>query len=398
MFALPRLFQKSLQPRSSGAHHPVVGLDIGSSAIKLAELQRSGKQWTLLRCGMQPLPPEAVVDGQIKQPDSVTQAIRELLAANSVTTKQVAISLGGSSVITKKIQMPIMTELDLEDQVAMEAEEYIPFDIEDVNLDFHILGQNSETMEILLTACKKNLILSHTEVVRQAGLEPQVCDLDLLCLINAYQTFIQPYVKPSNPLLATNTITDAAAVLATQEEKGQGMVVLVNMGATLLNIAIMTDNGLLGYIRDHSLGGRQIVQEIKTRHVISWTEAEQMLSMPELGAQHHSESAVWQTELVIPFLEQVVQQIRQAVKFYKTGNPDHSVTAIWLSGGCALLPSAAKIIGERMELPVYLAEPFANLAHRWHRGKQESPETARLLQMAPRFMVALGLALRGERL
>lgn len=381
MFSLSRLFQKTARPRVSRAHRPVVGLDIGSSAIKVAEIQRSGRQWSLLRCGVQPLPQEAVVDGQIKQPESVTQAIRDLLAANGITTKQVAISLGGSSVITKKIQMPLMTELDLEDQIAMEAEEYIPFDIEDVNLDFHILGQNNETMEILLTACKKNLILSHTEVVRQAGLEPQVCDLDLFCLINAYQTFIQPYAHPINPA-----------------EKSQGMVVLVNMGATLLNVAIMTDNGLPGYIRDHSLGGRQIVQEIKTRQAVSWAEAEQMLSMPGMEAQHHSESALWQTELVIPFLEQVVQQIRQAVNFHKTSHPDHPVTALLLSGGCALLPSAAKVIADRMGLPVHLAEPFANVAHRWHRGKQESPETARLLQMAPRFMVALGLALRGDRL
>ncbi|MBF0400853.1 MAG: type IV pilus assembly protein PilM [Magnetococcales bacterium] len=396
MFSLSHLFRRKNRPQPSVPHRPVVGLDIGFSAIKVAELQRGGKQWSLNRCGIQPLPPEAVVDGQIKQPEVVTQAIRELLAANNITTKQAAISLGGSSVITKKIQMPVMSELELEDQIAMEAEEYIPFDIENVNLDFHILGQNNETMEILLTACKKDLILSHSEAVRQAGLEPLVCDLDLFCLVNAYQTFLQPYPQSQARALAFNP-SPAEGGPSDKQPSREPVVILVNMGAAFINIAIVTANGLPGYIRDHALGGRQIVHEIKTRQSLPWVEAERMLIMPGEEREHHSESASWQTELIDPFLEQVVQQIRQAISFHKTGNPDHPVTAVWLAGGCSLLPNATRRIGERLELPLYLADPFANLTHRWCRDKKESPATALLKGMAPRFMVALGLALRGDR-
>ncbi|MEO5363549.1 MAG: pilus assembly protein PilM [Magnetococcus sp. DMHC-8] len=385
MSALTRLLRRPA--RSSRpvvpTHQPVVGLDIGSSAIKVAEIQRTGKAWQLLHCGIQPLPPEAVVDGQIKQAEVVTQAIRELLATTGITTRQTALSLGGSSIITKKIQTASMTELDLEDQIALEAEEYIPFDIDEVNLDFQILGQTGETMDVLLTACKKELILGHTEVIRQAGLDPQVCDLDLFCLINACQTLLQtgPTPAPTGP-----TPNPAA-----------GAIALVNIGTTFLNMAIMTPDGLPGYIRDHSLGCRQIIHEIKTRGDLGWTEAEQRLIMPEQQGGHHSDPLAIQTEIVLPFLEQVAQQIRQAVGFHKTGHPDQPVTLICLSGGGALLPNAATAIQEHLGLPTRVAEPFANLTYRPRRGKPQNTSLEQLHPVAPRFMVALGLALRGEK-
>ncbi|MEO5341508.1 MAG: pilus assembly protein PilM [Magnetococcus sp. MYC-9] len=386
MFSLSRLFRRPHRPRPVMAHHPVIGLDIGSSAIKVAEIQRSGKQWQLLHSGLQPLAPEVVVDGQIKQPDQVVQAIKELLSANGITTRQAAISLGGSSVITKKIQMAALTELELEDQIALEAEEYIPFDIEEVYLDFQILHQQEGSMEVLLTACKKEVVHSHAEVVRQAGLLPKICDLDLFCLLNAYSIFLQPARAVAPP-----TATPQPA-----SPPGGGSVLLANLGGHFLNIAIVSPQGLPGYIRDHSLGGRQLVQEISSRHELSWAEAEQRLIMPDAGEQRHSEQRLLLTETIHPFLEQLVQQIRQAVSFHKTGNPEQPVAEVYLSGGCALLPDADSLLGEQLGLPVTIAAPFANLTHRRARGKQESAQKALLTKMAPRFMVALGLALRGD--
>ncbi len=394
MFSLPSLFRRHTRPGPSVAHRPIVGLDIGASAIKVAEIQRNGKAWQLLHCGIQPLPPDAVMDGQIKQAEIVTQAIKDLLTSTGITTKQTALSLGGSSIITKKIQMATMTELDLEDQIALEAEEYIPFDIEDVNLDFQILNQQKETMEVLLTACKKDLIHGHTEVVRQAGLEPRVCDLDLYCLINAYQALVQPHTRDGTSV----ALRPPSAPTPPQEGHPEmGAMALVNLGTTFLNVAIMTGNGLPGYIRDHSLGGRQIIQELKSLYDLSGEEAEQWLIMPEQRAGYHSDPIKMETETVFPFLEQVVQQIRQAISFQKAGNPDQPVTAVCLSGGCALLPKADLFIQDRLNLPVSIANPFANLTHRVLRGKQETAQTERLRAMAPRFMVAFGLALRGDR-
>ena len=398
MFSLSRLFRTNQSSQPSVRHRPVVGLDIGSSAIKVAEMQRSGNRWHLLHVGIQPLVPDAVVDGQIKQPELVTQAIKELLASSGITTKQTALSLGGASVITKKIQMASMTELDLEDQIALEAEEYIPFDIEEVHLDFQILSQQDEGMEVLLTACKKEVIHNHTEVIRQAGLQPQVCDLDLFCLINAYTTFVQPFIPAGGLRLPTTKTSNKTTDSGDGSSQEMGTTVIVNLGAAFLNIAMITPHGLPGYIRDHALGGRQLIQEIKTRYDMSWAEAEQWLIVPEQSEKGHSVSVDLQTEAIAPFLEQVVQQIRQAISFHRTGNLEQPVTAICLAGGCALLTNAAAFIGERLELPVHTAEPFANLTHRRSRGKQESEQAALLQHLGPRFMVALGLALRGDML
>ena len=393
------------------AQYPIVGLDIGSSAIKVAEIRPSGKQWHLFRHGIKSLPPEAVMDGQIKQAEIVTQAIKDLLMETAITTKRVAISLGGPSVITKKIQLAVMTELDLEDQIVLEAEEYIPFDIEDVYLDFQIIGQDDKNMDVLLTACKKDLINSHAQVVRQAGLDPRICDLDLFCIANAYQAFIQQPFIPH-------------AVVA-GEDAQNGAVVLVNIGSAFLNIAIIHHSGIPGYIRDYSLGGRQVIQDSQTRYDISVSEAEKLVLMAGNLAQslvpdsltqnnsvrdsQHLELVDFQTEIVNPFLEKLLQQIQQAIHFHKTGNPDQAVTGIWISGGCALLPDIASFIGDKFGIPVQMADPFLNLLQTSNKrslgygglfaNKGEDVKThirQNLQAMAPRFMVALGLALRGD--
>ncbi|MBF0160814.1 MAG: type IV pilus assembly protein PilM [Magnetococcales bacterium] len=395
MFSLSRLFHANRPAASPARHRPVVGLDIGSSAIKVAEIKRSGKQWQLLHCGMQPLAPDAVIDGHIKQPELVTQAIKEVLASSGITTQQTAISLSGTSVITKKIQMTRMTELDLEEQIALEAEEYIPFDIDDVHLDFQILSQQEESMEVLLTACKKEVIHNHTEVIRQAGLQPQVCDLDLFCLVNAYTAFVGPLEKTVSLQQPAERKTTLPKASARTHDQPMETVVLVNLGATFLNIAMVTSQGLPGYIRDHALGCRQLIQEIQSRYDLSWAAAEQRLIMPEQENPRHSASTDLRNEAINPFLEQVVQQIRQAISFHKTGTQEQPITAVCLSGGGALLANAAPFISEQLELPVQTAT-FANLTHPRSRGKPGSGSASLIQQMAPRFMVALGLALRGD--
>ncbi len=285
---------------------------------------------------------------QIKQSAIVSQSIKDLLQETGIKTKRTAISLGGSAVITKKIQIAVMTELDLEDQIALEAEEYIPFDIEEVYLDFQIISQDKESMDVLLTACKKDLVNSHTDVVRQAGLDPRICDLDLFCLSNAYQHFIQA------------------------EESGA--VILVHVGAALLNIAIMNTHGNPGYIRDHAFGGRLLVSE------------ENWLADRSDRDKQHPELVNFQTEIINPFLDQLHQQINQALHFYKTSNPDSSITGVWISGGCALLPGVVPFFVDKLGLPVRIADPFVKLKQTTHP----------MAPLAPRFMVALGLALRGD--
>ncbi|MBF0099200.1 MAG: type IV pilus assembly protein PilM, partial [Magnetococcales bacterium] len=314
----------------------------------------------------EPLPPQCIVDGQIKQPERLLQALQALLARHPQHSKTAAFSLSGPAVITKKIQLAALSELELEDQIALEAEEYIPFEIQDVNLDFHILNRQNDSMEILLIACKRELLESHADIIRQAGLQPQVCDLDLLCLINGWQTFIRP-----NEPTPANSAT-----------------LLVNLGTTLLNIAVVSANGQPGYIRDHALGSRQLLQELKTRYDYSHEQAEQWLIMAESAPQHQADSA-WQTEILPPFLEHLLQQVRQAIQFHKASAPEQTVGNLVLSGGCARLPLLRSLMAERLPIPVSLPNPFVNLTDHTRSGK---------LPCAPeRFLVALGLALRGEQ-
>ncbi|MBF0185619.1 MAG: type IV pilus assembly protein PilM [Magnetococcales bacterium] len=341
-------------------HRPLVGIDIGASAVKVAEMERLGKGWRLRYADCHPLPPEAVNDGQIKQPDTVLQALQTLLDRHAQHSKNAAFSLSGSAVITKKIHMAPLSELELEEQIALEAEEYIPFEIQDVNLDFHIISRQDDNMEVLLVACKKELIESHAALIRQAGLQPLVCDLDLLALINAWQTFV-----PGNPA-----------------------TMLVNMGASMLNVAIVSADGQPGYIRDHALGSRQMIQELQSRCECPFPAAEQLLIMTENPTQNQVVNTQRQ-EIIATFLEQLLQQLRQALQFYKAASPEQPVSRILLAGGAALLPAAATTLQERLQLPVTVWDPLAGL----------SPLAAASATpcAAPRYAIALGLALRGER-
>jgi type IV pilus assembly protein PilM len=366
MSALSALLHPSWLTLGTERHRSVLGIDMGASAVKVAEIQRSGKGWQLRFADCQPLPPQSIVDGQIKQPEQLLQALHAVLARHPQHSKAAAFSLSGPAVITKKIHLPPLSELELEDQIALEAEEYIPFEIQDVNLDFHILNRQNDSMEILLIACKRDLLESHAEIIRQAGLQPQVCDLDLLCLINGWQTFI----RPSAPVPANSA------------------TLLVNLGASLLNIAVVGANDQPGYIRDYALGSRQLLQELKTRYDCSHEQAEQRLIMAESAPQHQADSA-WQAEILPPFLEHLFQQVRQAIQFHKASAPEQAVGSIVLSGGCARLPLLRPLLAERLQLPVSLPNPFMNLTDQARASK---------LPCAPeRFLVALGLALRGER-
>ena len=316
------------------------------------------------------------MDGQIKQPEIVAHVIKNLLSEANITTKQAAISLGGPSVIIKKIQLTSMTELELEDQISLEAEEYIPFDIDEVYLDFQILSQDTEQMDVLLTACKKELINNHLETINQAGLIPKICDLDLFCIANAYQTFVQP----------------KRVVTKNSEEE---TIVLVNIGSSFLNITIL-QNGVPGYIRDHTPGCRHVIQECQQRYGISKIEAEQLPFIASQTGASTSELLDFQTEVITPFLEQVTQQIGQSISFHQSSNPNQPVTRVSLSGGGALFPNSVSFIHDRLDIPVDVADPLLQLANNTQKKGESSIIPSLPQNASPRLMVALGLALRGN--
>ncbi|MEO5368315.1 MAG: pilus assembly protein PilM, partial [Magnetococcus sp. WYHC-3] len=223
---------------------PLLGIDIGASAIKLVEVRPAGRGWRLLRSALGPLPEGAVGEGQIKRPDSVADVLKTMLPQGRLATRRAALSLQGSSVITKRITVPRMSELDMEDQIGLEAEEHIPFDLDDMRLDFQILNpqptspgvapENPGTMDVLLAACKRDVVDAQADVARRAGLNPVLVDPGVLAAGNAWKTLCLPPRSPTPP---------------------PAMEALLSIGHGLSNLLIL-QQGLPDYSRDLPFGGR----------------------------------------------------------------------------------------------------------------------------------------------
>ncbi|MBI4485165.1 MAG: type IV pilus assembly protein PilM, partial [Acidobacteria bacterium] len=232
----------------------VVGLDIGSSAVKAVELKAAGKGYRVLAFATEPIPPDSIVDGAIIDGAAVSDAIRRLFENKAFKSKEVAASLSGNAVIVKKINLPVMTEAELAESIYWEAEQYIPFDIQDVNIDYQILnagtGTDSKgTMEVLLVAAKKEKIADYTGVISQAGRLPVIVDVDAFALQNAYE--VNYGVDP------------------------QAVVVLLNAGASAININIVSGDQSV-FTRDVSMGGNAYTEAVQKELNLPFDSAEQL--------------------------------------------------------------------------------------------------------------------------
>lgn len=377
---------------------PIVGLDISTTSLKAVELRLVGSSWKVHRWGFKPLPPAVVADGKVKDSEAAAQAIRELFTETKFSTKQVAASVSGSAVIIKKIQLANMSELELEDQIPLEAEEYIPFDIEEVYLDFQVLSRGEENMDVLLVACKKDLVDNHKATLEAAGLKPVLFDLDLFCIQNVYETLLagtpvkskpgngkKPgFALPLGKLMGRGKKADAAAPESASPPTaaGEKTVALVNVGATLINMNILC-GGTPNFTRDQLFGGRHLTEEVQRAFDTSYEDAVKM----QLGEISPPES--YFSEVLPSFLDQLSLQISQSLEFYQGSHADQPVTAVYLSGGCVLLPGVMDFLRQKSDIPVELANPFAQF-----KGFKDDAALA----MGPRFMVAMGLAMRGEGL
>src|SRR5471030_1941325 len=231
-----------------------LGLDIGSSSVKLVQLKESKRGYVLEAFGVAPLPPEAIVDGALMNSTAIVEAIRGLVSQYKLKNREVAIGVSGHSVIIKKISMPRMTREELEESIQWEAEQYIPFDVKDVNIDVQILnaeGNDPATgqMDVLLVAAKKDMINDYTSVVSEAGLDAKVVDVDAFAVQNAFET---NYEIPKNET-----------------------IVLVNAGASVVNINVLA-KGLTVFTRDVTMGGNQFTEEIQKQLNVSYDEAEKL--------------------------------------------------------------------------------------------------------------------------
>ncbi len=346
-----------------------LGLDIGSTGVKLIQLKEQRRRgqvgYALQSFGMKPLPPEAIVDGALMNSTAIVQAMQELIGELKIKQKEVAIGVSGHSVIIKKISMPRMTQEELEESIQWEAEQYIPFDVKDVNIDTQILNPdvNDATgqMDVLLVAAKKDMINDYTTVVSEAGLLPTVVDVDAFAVQNM---FTANYDLPPNET-----------------------IVLINAGASVININIVS-NGITVFTRDVTIGGNQFTEEIQKQLNVSYEEAEAL----KIGGGRGDTDAVVPQEVervMGTVAEQVAGEIQRSLDFYAGTAADANFTKVYLSGGTAKIPALFKTIEQRVGVPVEILNPFKQIEIDNRRF-----DPAFIMDVAPMAAVAVGLALR----
>lgn len=342
-----------------------IGVDIGASSVKLCQIKKSNRGMVLEKFGLVSLPSETVVDGALMNSGRVVEALQELISVHKVKHKQVALAISGHSVIIKKIPLPQMTRKELEASIQWEAEQFIPFDINDVYIDVQIVNENSAQqgqMDVVLVAAKKDFVNEYTSVILEAGLEPVVCDVDAFAVETM---FTANYELPKDQTIA-----------------------LVNTGASKTSINIIT-NGISSFTRDLAVGGNSFTEEIQKQMGISQEEAEALKLGGSMG-DDATKTAVVPRDVesaIQAVAENITSDIQRSIDFYSATSADPSPSNIYLSGGSARLPALSRAIQERIGVPVQVVDSFRKIAP----GNVEQ----RFLQnVAPAAAVAVGLALR----
>jgi type IV pilus assembly protein PilM len=341
----------------------LVGLDIGSSAVKAVELKAAGKGYKVTAFGAESVPPDSIVEGAIIDGAAVADAIRRLFDGNKIQTKDVAASLSGSAVIVKKITLPVMTEAELAESIYWEAEQYIPFDIQDVNLDYQILdpgdaANGKATMDVLLVAAKKEKIADYTGVIAQAGRTAVVVDVDAFALQNAFE--VNYGIEPGK------------------------IVVLLNAGASATNINILQGDQSV-FTRDISIGGNAYTEALQKELNLPFEQADELKrGEPADGVTFEDARPVLRA-----VTENVMLEIQKTFDFFKATAASDRIDRIVVSGGASRAEGFLDMLTERFEAPVELFDPFRNVsfdAKRFQVGEVDA--------IAPTAAVAVGLALR----
>ena len=339
----------------------LIGVDISSTAVKLLQLSRTGDRYRVEHYAVEPLPPNSVVEKNVVEIDQVADAIRRAVDRSGSKTKFAAAAVAGSSVITKLIPMPAdLSEDELEAQVELEAANYIPYPIEEVNIDFNALGPMPgapEMQQILLVAARAEDVGTRQSALEIAGLKAQVMDVEAFAIENAF-ALMQPSLKiPPG-----------------------GLVALVDVGASMTTLNILRDGRSL-YAREQVFGGRQLTEEIMRRYGLTYEEAGRA---KRLGGLPES----YEYEVLEPFRETLAQQVSRLLQFYYASSEYNRVDQIVLSGGCASIPGIAQQVEEQLGVSTVVANPLAQMT----LGPRVQAQA--LAQDAPALMIACGLALR----
>lgn len=341
----------------------LAGLDISSSSVKMVELAESEKGgFRVERYAIEALPRDAVVDGNIANLDAVTEGVRRLVRRFGPGVKNVAMALPASAVITKKIILQDgLREQEMELQVESEANQYIPFALDEVNLDFQVVGPapgSPGDVEVLIAASRKEKVEDRVAVAQSCGLKAVVLDVESLAVESAFE-------------------------LVSRQLPGSGagkVVALVDIGASAMNVSVLRD-GQQVYSREQAFGGYQLTQDIARQYGMSVEEAEAAKRSGSLPEDYGR-------ELLRPFMDSLALEVSRALQFFFTSTQYNQVDHLVLAGGCAVMPGLADVVGGRTQVETMVANPFAGMT----LSSKVRPKN--LLADAPSLMVACGLALR----
>ncbi len=341
---------------------PLVGVDISSSAVKLLELSQNNSGYRVEHYAVEPLPPNAIHEKSISDVEAVGKSIQNAVKRSGTKSKLCAMAVAGSSVITKVITMPAsLKDDDLEGQIHLEADQYIPFALEEVNLDFNVLGStegNPETVDVLLAASRSENVEMRVAAAEYAGLTPKIMDVEAYAVENVF------------PFLLDH-ISDG------YNGKTIGVV---DMGATMTRLDVVADEKMV-YTREQPFGGRQLTEEIMRRYRLSYEEA----GMAKKGGNLPED---YVPEVLEPFKETTVQQVNRFLQFFYSASQYSAVDHLVLAGGCASIPGIDELIENRLSIPTTIANPFSRMS----LASRLDPDT--LGNDAPSLLIACGLALR----
>jgi type IV pilus assembly protein PilM len=340
----------------------VLGIDITTTVVKLLELSRHEGQYTVESYMVAPLPRDAVVDKQLTNVQIIGEAIKRAVQRSGTNLKLAAVAVGGSSVITKLITLPAgLTDDEMVEQIMVEAEQYIPYGIEEVNFDFVVQEENefdSTRVNVLLAASRRENVDDRIAALTVAGLKAKVIDIETFAIENAF-------------VLLANQLPYSV------ENK---TVVIIEIGANLTSLHVLYNSRAI-YTREQNFGGKQLTEEIERAYNLSYEEAGIAKKLGGLPDNYES-------DVLEPFKRSMVQQIQRGIQFFVASNANRPIDSVILAGGCSGISSVDKLVSEALNVPTYIANPFVNM--------QLSPKVnpKNLGKDAPTMLIACGLALR----
>ncbi|HWV15911.1 MAG TPA: pilus assembly protein PilM [Cellvibrio sp.] len=339
----------------------VIGLDISSTSVKLLELTRQGERYRVETYAVKPLPPNAVVEKNINDQEAVAEVIKAMVKQSKTKLKYAAVAVAGSAVITKMIDLPAgLTDDAMETQISLEADQYIPFPLEEVAIDFEVQGvspRNPDQVEVLLAACRRENVEMRAGVVQLADLIPEKVDIEAYSMERAFE------------------------LISEQLEDQEGQVVaIIDIGATMTTLSVLVD-GKTVYTREQLFGGKQLTEEIQRRYGLSREEA-------GLAKKQGGLPDDYETEVLGPFQEAVVQQVTRSLQFFFSASQYNDVDYIILAGGVASLEGLVGLIEEKLGTQTVVANPFARMS------VSSRVNAVSLANDAPSLMIVTGLAMR----